>query len=71
MRKLAFGSLVCMLVTLGWGHRSLGEPGPAPRGEVRIVDKNPLNWASITYNVFEHLMEVDKDGTLVPRLATA
>jgi hypothetical protein len=53
MRKLAFGSIVCMLVTLGWGHRSLGEPGPAPRGEVRIVDKNPLNWASITYNVFE------------------
>jgi hypothetical protein len=38
---------------------------------VRIVDKNPLNWASITYNVFEHLMEVDKDGTLVSRLATA
>jgi ABC-type transport system substrate-binding protein len=37
---------------------------------LRIVDKNPLNWVSIVYNVFEHLMELDKDGTLVPRLAT-
>ena len=71
MTQLIVGSIVFMLVTLGWGHRSLGESGPAPRGEVRIVDKNPLNWAYIVYNVFEHLMEVDKDGKLVPRLATA
>jgi peptide/nickel transport system substrate-binding protein len=34
------------------------------------VDKFPGNWAWITFNVFEHLIEVDKDGTLVPRLAT-
>jgi peptide/nickel transport system substrate-binding protein len=35
------------------------------------VDKHPLNWGWITFNVFEHLVEFDKDGTLVPRLATA
>jgi hypothetical protein len=36
-----------------------------------MVDTDPLNWAYITWNVFEHLVEVDKDGKLVPRLATA
>jgi peptide/nickel transport system substrate-binding protein len=35
------------------------------------VDKNPLNWIWIVYNVFEHLMDLDKDGQLVPRLATS
>ena len=30
-----------------------------------------MNWAWITWNVFEHLVEIDKDGKLVPRLATA
>lgn len=70
MNKFIVGGIVLVLVTCGWSTVSVGEQLPAPRGEVRIVDKNPLNWASITYNVFEHLMEVDKDGTLVPRLAT-
>jgi len=69
MKQLIVGSLVFVFVALGWSS-GFGEQPPAPRGELRIVDKNPLNWASITYNVFEHLMEVDKDGTLVPRLAT-
>jgi peptide/nickel transport system substrate-binding protein len=41
-----------------------------PRGELRMVDKHPDNWASITFNAFEHLVELDKDGKLVPRLAT-
>jgi ABC-type transport system substrate-binding protein len=34
------------------------------------VDKSPVNWASITLNVFEHLITLDKEGKLVPRLAT-
>jgi peptide/nickel transport system substrate-binding protein len=68
MRKLVFGSIILVLVTFGWGHRSLGEPGP--RGELRVVDNHPLNWAWIVWNVFEHLIEVDTHGTLVPRLAT-
>jgi ABC-type transport system substrate-binding protein len=70
VNKCILGGLVLVLVTCGWGTTSRGEQTSAPRGEVRIVDKNPLNWVSIVYNVFEHLMELDKDGTLVPRLAT-
>ena len=71
MHTLIVSSLALVLVTLGWGNRSLGEQVPAPHGELRIVDKHPLNWVWITMNVFEHLMEFDKDGTLVPRLATS
>jgi ABC-type transport system substrate-binding protein len=71
MKNFVVGSIVLMLVTFGWGNRSLGEQTPAPRGELRIVDPDPQNWAFITWNVFEHLVEVDKDGQLVPRLATA
>jgi len=70
MNKCVIAGIVLVLVTCGWVTTSSGEQIPAPRGEIRIVDKNPLNWASIVYNGFEHLMEVDKDGTLMPRLAT-
>ena len=71
MKKCAVGGMILVLVTLGWGTMSVGEQTPTPRGELRIVDTDPLNWAWVTWNVFEHLMEIDKDGTLVPRLATA
>ena len=70
MKKLIISSLTIMLVTLGWGGHSRGEQGPAPLGELRIVDKSPVNWISMTFNVFEHLMEADVGGKLVPRLAT-
>jgi len=70
MQKLVVGSVVCMLVALGGSSGSVGEQAPGPQGELRIVDKHPWNWTFITFNVFEHLMELDKDGTLVPRLAT-
>src|SRR5262245_37268302 len=70
MRKLIVGSIVLVLLTFGWRSRSAGEEVPAPRGELRVVDKAPNNWASITLNVFEHLITLDKDGQLVPRLAT-
>lgn len=70
MQRLVVGGIVLALVTCGWGTMSVEAQMPAPRGEVRIVDKSPLNWVSVAYNVFEHLMEFDKDGTLVPRLAT-
>jgi peptide/nickel transport system substrate-binding protein len=63
--------MVLVLVTFGWGENSFGQQVPTPRGELRVVDKNPNNWASISFNVFEHLVEVDKDGALVPRLATS
>ena len=70
MRKLAFGSIVLVLVTCGWGNRGVGQQVPIPRGEMRIVDKHPDSWAWITFNVFEHLIEADKDGQLVAGLAT-
>ena len=56
-----------MFVTLGWGNRVLGE---GAQGELRVVDKSPSNWISISLSVFEHLITLDKDGKLVPRLAT-
>jgi ABC-type transport system substrate-binding protein len=71
MQKLAIGSIILLLVTCGWGGRSVGEQLPAPRGELHIVDKSPMNWISLTFNVFEHLVEPDVSGQLVPRLATA
>jgi ABC-type transport system substrate-binding protein len=48
----------------------MGEQLPAPRGELRIVDKDPFNWVYVTFNIFEHLIELDAEGRLVPRLAT-
>src|SRR5262245_28647409 len=70
MKRLIFSSIVLLLVTLGWGGRGLGEQVQAPQGELRIVDKSPWNFIAMVYNVFEHLIDLDKDGTLVPRLAT-
>jgi ABC-type transport system substrate-binding protein len=69
MRRCVVVSIVLLFVTLGWGSISLAEQPPAPRGELRIVDPQPINWASIALNVFEHLIELDKDGQLVPGLA--
>ena len=71
MKKFVIGGIVLVLVTIGWSTMSVGAQVPAPQGELRIVDTDPQNWAWVTWNVFEHLMEIDKDGTLVPRLATA
>ena len=70
MQKLFVGSIVLVLCTLGWSTRGFGEDVPTPRGQLRIVDRHPLNWASIAFNVFEHLVELDTDGRLVPGLAT-
>jgi len=71
MQKLFVGSIIVIFCTLGWGSSGFGEERPAPRGELRIVDHHPLNWASITFNVFEHLVEIDTDGKLVPGLANS
>jgi ABC-type transport system substrate-binding protein len=71
MKKLLLGIMILMLGALGWTTPSVGEEPPAPRGELRIVDKHPLNWMWIVFNVFEHLIELDKDGNVVPRLATS
>jgi ABC-type transport system substrate-binding protein len=70
MQPFVVGSIVLGLVICGWGTRSMGEQTPAPRGELRIVDREVRNWVWTTLQVFEHLAELDQDGTLVPRLAT-
>ena len=71
MKQCVVGGIVLVLVTCGWGTMSVGEQAPAPRGELRIVDKSPVNWQYIVLNIFEHLVEFSKDGTLVPGLATS
>ncbi len=71
MKQLVVGSIVLLLVTLGWDERGVRAQVPAPQGELRIVDKNPGNWAWLTWNVFEHLMEIDANGKMVPGLATS
>jgi len=71
MKQLIVGSIVLVLLTFGWVSRGVGEEVPAPRGELHIVDTDPNNFAWISSNIFDHLVELDKDGKLVPRLATA
>jgi ABC-type transport system substrate-binding protein len=70
MRKLAAGGLILFLINFGFSSVSFGQTAPPPRGEIRVVDKSPSNWVYVTLHVFEHLVEMDKNGTLVPRLAT-
>ncbi len=70
MKKLSIISIIFTLIIFGWGAYSLGQEPPTPRGELRIADKHHANWVSITMNVFEYLIGLDKDGKLVPRLAT-
>jgi ABC-type transport system substrate-binding protein len=71
VRRIIIGGLAVVLVTLGLGDESLAQKVPAPRGELRIVDRSFSNWAFITFNVMDHLVELDRDGNLVPRLATS
>ncbi len=70
MKKLVFSSIVLIFVTFGWSGISLGGQPPAPRGELRVVERSHRNFVSIVLNVFEHLIDANQDGTLEPRLAT-
>jgi len=70
MKKLVVGRIILVLCTLGSSTYGLGEPVPAPQGEVRIVDTSSYNFISVVFNAFEHLLEFE-DGMLVPRLATS
>lgn len=70
MKTLVVGGMVLLLCALGWTDQDFSEQVPVPRGELRIVDKHPRSWAWIVWNIFERLLEYNKDGTLVPRLAT-
>ena len=70
MKNLMVGSIVFMLVTLGWSNQSMGEQIPAPRGELRIVDSSSFNFVTVVNNVFEHLLDLEESGKPAPRLAT-
>jgi ABC-type transport system substrate-binding protein len=70
MRKLLVGSIVLGLCILGWDASAVGEPFPAPRGELRVVDHSLQAWGWLDWNIFDHPLEVDHDGQLVPGLAT-
>ena len=70
MRTLVPASLV-LLISLAWPGASPAQQAPAPRGELRIVDRTQGNWVWITINVMEHLVAFDKDGQLIPKLATS
>ena len=64
------GSIMLLLVVSGWETRSFGQEVPAPRGELRVVNRHIANFSWVTHNVLEHLIEVDKEGELIPKLAT-
>ena len=70
MQKVIVGSCILLLVTLGWGDRGVRAQVPAPRGELRIVDSGSVNFVTVVVNVFEHLLDIEEGGKLVPRLAT-
>jgi len=71
MQKLVVGGFILLLATPGWGDYSVGAQVPAPRGELRIVDSGSFNFVTVVVNVFEHLLDIEEGGTLVPRLATS
>lgn len=70
MQKRFIGGIGFILCILGGDTSGFGLELPAPRGELRIVDANPLNWISMALNVFDRLIELDADGNRVPGLAT-
>lgn len=71
MNIFSVSSLIILFVVLGWNNRGIGEQIPAPQGELRVVDNDPRNFLNISWNVFEHLVEVDTHGKLVSRLGTS
>lgn len=55
-----FAALVYALGVLAWPPSGISEKTPAPRGELRIVDTDSDNCASITLNVMEHLRQMER-----------
>ncbi|WP_219415914.1 ABC transporter substrate-binding protein [Pseudonocardia nigra] len=47
-------------------QRLVGRARSAPRGTVRVVDPNSLNWLYITYNTVEEAVRVTKRGKIRP-----
>lgn len=70
MKKCIAASILAVLCVLRWGDDGFGQEVPGPRGELRIVDTSSYNFITVVFNVFEHLLELDAEGKLMPRLAT-
>jgi peptide/nickel transport system substrate-binding protein len=64
MKHFVTGSIIPLLVTLGWTEYGWGEK------HLNFPLLQLYHWVSITWNVMEHLIEHDKEGQFVPRLAT-
>jgi ABC-type transport system substrate-binding protein len=47
-------------------QRLVGRARPEPRGTVRVVNPNPLNWLYITYNTVEEPVRVTRRGKVRP-----
>ncbi|SDX83153.1 hypothetical protein SAMN05661080_01366 [Modestobacter sp. DSM 44400] len=47
-------------------QRLAGRARPVPRGTLRVVDPNPLNWLYVTYNTVEELVRVTRQGKVRP-----
>ena len=75
MKKFVVGSIILVLVTLGWSTRVWGNRRQRRGGNCGLWIGSPRTGSWIALNVFEHLVELDKDGKLVPtpghRLAVA
>jgi len=71
MKTIFVAGLMLVLSAFGWSTGGVGEEVPRPRGELRVVDRNTAAWGHLDWNIFDHPLEVDKDGRLVPGLATS
>lgn len=40
------------------------------RGQINVVDPSPLNWLYILFNTMEETVRVNRDGRLIPSLAS-
>ncbi len=69
MRKIVMALLAAMIV-VGPGL-PIRLALAAEKDSIVIVDPSPLNWLAITWNTMEELVRVDKEGRLVPGLATS
>jgi peptide/nickel transport system substrate-binding protein len=58
--------MILVLCPFAWTLTALAEQMPAPRGELRIVDKRWSNRFSIENHVIASLVEIGPNGTLVP-----
>lgn len=71
MRRYIVNMLTLVGTILGLAVPSLAQTRPEPRGEVHLVElRRAATWVT-QKNVYDQLIQVSEDGTLLPRLATS